>query len=165
MTSLRVGFRQIAAQRRLARSHRASLADRFLIRDNGSGSPSSSSSDMTEEELRRALGAALGSLTALGGIYDQREARWREEMRRISEDRERIEMLLKQALGEGRSLSGGSASGSAMGSPSPGPRSPRIGNGGLGQVPVYGGGIGNVNINGSGPSSPLRKEAVTTKAG
>jgi hypothetical protein len=125
---------------------------------------------MTEEELRRALGAALGSLTALGGIYDQREARWREEMRRISEDRERIEMLLKQALGEGRSLSGGSASGSAMGSPSPGPRyangtSPHIGNGGLGQGPGYNGGIGGVNAIGSGPSSPLRKEAATTKAG
>jgi hypothetical protein len=40
----------------------------------------------------------LGSLGALGGLYDQREARWREEMRRISDDRETVELLLKQAL-------------------------------------------------------------------
>jgi hypothetical protein len=50
-------------------------------------------------ELKRALSAALGSLGALESIYEEREARWLEEMRRISEDRERIELLLRQALG------------------------------------------------------------------
>ena len=33
------------------------------------------------EDLRRALGAALNSLDALGKIYEGRELRWREEMR------------------------------------------------------------------------------------
>jgi hypothetical protein len=53
-----------------------------------------------EEDLKRALGTALGSLGALKGIYEQREARWTEEMRRISDDRERVELLLRQVLGE-----------------------------------------------------------------
>ena len=54
---------------------------------------------MSEEELRRALEAALGSLGALGNIYDQREARWKDEMKRLTEDRERVELLLRQTLG------------------------------------------------------------------
>lgn len=54
-----------------------------------------------EEELRRALEAALGSLSALGGIYEQREMRWVEEMRRLDEDREKVQMLLSQMLGVG----------------------------------------------------------------
>jgi hypothetical protein len=68
---------------------------------SGSGDGSDGSSESREEDLKRALEAALGSLGALGGIYEQREARWIEEMRRISEDRERVELLLKQVLGEG----------------------------------------------------------------
>ena len=52
-----------------------------------------------EGDLRQALEAALGSLGALGSIYEQREARWRDEMRRLGEDRERVEILLRQALG------------------------------------------------------------------
>ncbi|KAG6823275.1 hypothetical protein H0H92_010760 [Tricholoma furcatifolium] len=36
-----------------------------------------------EEDLKRALvEAALGSLASLGGIYEQREVRWHQEMRR-----------------------------------------------------------------------------------
>lgn len=67
---------------------------------NSPGDGSIGSSESREEDLKRALGAALGSLGALGRIYDEREARWKEETRRISEDRERIELLLRQALGE-----------------------------------------------------------------
>jgi len=83
---------------------RASLSDRLLLA-GGLGSPESEdggslTSSAREEELKRALTTALGSLNALGGIYDQREARWRDEMRRITEDRERIELLLKQAIGD-----------------------------------------------------------------
>lgn len=47
------------------------------------------------------LDAALGSLTVMRNMYEQREARWIDEMRRVSEDRERVEMLLKQVLGDG----------------------------------------------------------------
>ena len=66
---------------------------------SGSSTGGSDGSSEREEDLRRALQAALGSLGALGNIYEQREARWKEEMRRISDDRETVEVLLKQALG------------------------------------------------------------------
>ncbi|KAJ7250372.1 hypothetical protein C8J57DRAFT_1355460 [Mycena rebaudengoi] len=97
MMSLRTGFRLIASQRRATRTRSSSLADRFLLPSNSSGDGSDES---REEDLKRALGAALGSLGALKGIYEQREARWVEEMRRISDDRERVELLLRQVLGE-----------------------------------------------------------------
>ncbi|KAJ7123190.1 hypothetical protein C8R44DRAFT_621142 [Mycena epipterygia] len=97
MTSVRLGFRHIASQRRATRSHYSSLADRFLISSNPSGEGSDES---REEDLKRALGTALGSLGALKGIYEQREARWADEMRRITDDRERVELLLRQVLGE-----------------------------------------------------------------
>ncbi|KAJ7476961.1 hypothetical protein B0H11DRAFT_2234921 [Mycena galericulata] len=97
ITNVRVAFQHIAAQRRATRSHHSSLADRFLVSSNSSGDGTEES---REEELKRALGTALGSLGTLKGIYEQREARWAEEMRRISDDRERVELLLRQVLGE-----------------------------------------------------------------
>lgn len=102
MTKLRSSFRRLASRRRGSRPNKVSLADRLLSNSSSSasgGGGSDGSSESREEDLRRALEAALGSLGALGGIYEQREARWREEMRRISDDRETVELLLKQALG------------------------------------------------------------------
>jgi hypothetical protein len=98
MSSLRSSFRHVASRRRVSRANRVSLADRLLSNSGSSTGGSDGSSESREEDLRRALQAALGSLGALGGLYDQREARWREEMRRISDDRETVELLLKQAL-------------------------------------------------------------------
>jgi len=98
MSSIRTSFRHIAAKRRVSRANKISLADRLLSNSGSSAGGSDGSSESREEDLRRALQAALGSLGALGGLYDQREARWREEMRRISDDRETVELLLKQAL-------------------------------------------------------------------
>ncbi|KAF5371999.1 hypothetical protein D9615_008130 [Tricholomella constricta] len=100
MKEMRSAFSRIAAQRRSTRSNRSSLVDRFLNPASTSGDGSDGSSESREEDLKRALEAALGSLGALGGIYEQREARWHEEMRRITEDRERVEMLLRQVLGD-----------------------------------------------------------------
>ncbi|TFK35068.1 hypothetical protein BDQ12DRAFT_612424 [Crucibulum laeve] len=105
LTEIRGGFKRIAAHRRTTRSHKSSLIDRFLVPSSSSGDGSDGSSESREEDLRRALETALGSLGALGGIYEQREARWIEEMRRISEDRERVELLLRQVLGENHPLS------------------------------------------------------------
>lgn len=100
MSNLRSSFRHLASRRRISRANKVSLADRLLSNSSSSaGGGSDGSSESREEDLRRALEAALGSLGALGGIYEQREARWREEMRRISDDRETVEFLLKQALG------------------------------------------------------------------
>ncbi|KAK7053780.1 hypothetical protein R3P38DRAFT_2852111 [Favolaschia claudopus] len=97
LADVRVGFRHIATQRRATRSRHSSLADRFMGPSNLSGDGSDLS---REEDLKRALNTALGSLGALKGIYEQREARWVDEMRRISDDRERVELLLRQVLGE-----------------------------------------------------------------
>ncbi len=90
-------------QRRATRVQRPTLADRLLAlptTSSSGGDGSDGSNESREEDLKRALGTALGSLGALGTIYEQREARWKDEMRRIGEDRERVELLLKQALGE-----------------------------------------------------------------
>ncbi|KAG6910172.1 hypothetical protein DXG01_012621 [Tephrocybe rancida] len=112
MREMRAAFSRIASQRRTSRSHKSSLVDRFLISSSSSGEGSDGSSESREFDLKRALGAALGSLASLGGIYEQREQRWHDEMRRIAEDRERVEMLLKQALGDHHAsgLTNGSAS-------------------------------------------------------
>ncbi|EEB91851.1 hypothetical protein MPER_09725 [Moniliophthora perniciosa FA553] len=75
LATIRTGFRQVAAQRRALRSHKSSLADRFLISSSASGDASDGSSETREEDLKRALEAALGSLGVLGNMYQQREAR------------------------------------------------------------------------------------------
>jgi len=100
MMSIRSGFAEVAARRRSSRS--ASLLEQ-LSRASSSprdGSPSSSS-DAREEDLRRALDTAIGSLRALGGLYEQREMRWIEEKHRLDDDKEKVQLLLKQVLGVG----------------------------------------------------------------
>ncbi|TFK63988.1 hypothetical protein BDN72DRAFT_802733 [Pluteus cervinus] len=96
---IRSAFRKIAAHRRTSRTQRASLRDRILSSSLGSHSEAGTPAFENEVELRRALDTALASLDALGNIYDQREARWVEEMRRLTSDRERVELLLKQVVG------------------------------------------------------------------
>lgn len=66
---------------------------------------SEGSSESREEGLKRALEIAVGSLSAMSKIHEERETRWREEMRRLSDDREHVEMLLKQTLGPGGATS------------------------------------------------------------
>jgi hypothetical protein len=100
MMNIRSGFAEVAARRRASRS--ASLLEQ-LSRASSSprdGSPSSSS-EAREEDLRRALDTAFGSLRALGGLYEQREMRWIEEKHRLDEDKEKVQLLLKQVLGVG----------------------------------------------------------------
>ncbi|KAJ3782779.1 hypothetical protein GGU10DRAFT_274890 [Lentinula aff. detonsa] len=104
LKSVRTGFRQVAAQRRTSRSHKTSLVDRFLNASSGSGDGSDGSSESNKEDMKRVLDAALGSLNVMRNMYEQREARWVDEMRRMSEDRERVEFLLKQVLGDGQTL-------------------------------------------------------------
>lgn len=97
--SIRGNFNHLASQRKVSRVRRFSLADHLSSAPSTSGDGSQSGSDSREEDLRKALEAALGSLGAMGTLYEQREARWKEEMRRVSEDREHVELLLRQALG------------------------------------------------------------------
>lgn len=107
-SNIRRSFRHVAVQRRVSRvNHGMSLVDRLGLRSrSGSVSVDSmgqsdvGSSESREEDLRRALEAALGSLDALGNIYEERENRWREEMKRLSDDRSRVELLLSQTFGK-----------------------------------------------------------------
>ncbi|KAN0128914.1 hypothetical protein V8E53_013287 [Lactarius tabidus] len=59
------------------------------------------SSGAREEDLRRALDTAIGSLHALGSLYERREMRWVEEKHRLNEDKEKVQLLLNQVLGAG----------------------------------------------------------------
>lgn len=150
MKNIKSGFKKVASERRIARSmghmrsSSFSLADRFLFPTSPSGSttlagsesPSSASNGLNnmgmgvrEKDLERALSAAVSSLNVLGQIHDAREARWKEEMRRIGEDRERVELVLGQILGASR-LGGAGIGGG--------------GGGGFGGVPVGAGGFGGM---------------------
>jgi len=53
----------------------------------------------SSEELREALHGALGSLHQLGKMYSDLEERWMGEMRRLGEEKESVEVILRQALG------------------------------------------------------------------
>lgn len=75
-----------------------SLAERF---EHYTSPNPSEGGETREEELKSALGAALSSLSALSSIYEGREQRWRIEMGRMGDERERVEVLLRQALGMG----------------------------------------------------------------
>lgn len=82
---------------------KSSLVDRLIncaATSGAGGDGSDGSSESREEDLRHLLETALGSLGVLGGIFEQRESRWVEEMQRINEDRERVELLLRQVLGD-----------------------------------------------------------------
>ena len=61
--------------------------------------PSLSGSGAREEDLRRALDTAIGSLHALGTLYERREMRWIEEKLKLDEDKAKVQLLLKQVLG------------------------------------------------------------------
>lgn len=100
LASVKRSFSHLANQRRAARkAQRISLVERLSSSASADGSPGGGSPG--EMDLRRALETALGSLSTMHSIYDQREARWREEARRVNEEREWVELLMTQALGTG----------------------------------------------------------------
>lgn len=84
MLPMKDSFKQIAAHRRSSRSQRSSLTDRLL-------SPSTDGGQ--DDQIKRAL-AAVG---ALGTLY---ETRWVDEQKRWRDDQMRMELILKQLLGE-----------------------------------------------------------------
>ncbi|KAI0051463.1 hypothetical protein FA95DRAFT_1485380 [Auriscalpium vulgare] len=101
MVNMRSSFGRLAAKRRAARSQVSSLIERLSMASASSRDGSPSSAGESKEDLRRALETAIGSLSALGNIYTQRETRWLEEMRRVNSDREKVQLLLQQVLGVG----------------------------------------------------------------
>jgi hypothetical protein len=100
MKHIRSAFARIATRQHAART--PSLLEQ-LSRDCLSSyeGPSTSASGAREEDLLRALDTAIGSLQALGTIYERREERWAEEKLRLDEDNDRVQLLLKQVLGPG----------------------------------------------------------------
>ncbi|KAF8638470.1 hypothetical protein AX17_002181 [Amanita inopinata Kibby_2008] len=114
MHQLKAGFRGIAHYRRHSRTRKVPIIDHILTQTSSSGDGSDGSSESREGDLRRALEAALNSLDVLKNMYEQREARWNDEMGRMHKDKENVEFLMKQLFGE-KHVGGGSAVGGGGG--------------------------------------------------
>lgn len=99
MANIRTAFKGIASRRRAARAQSTSIVERLLNASANAGEGSDAGSDSREGDLKRALETTLGSLDSLRIIYEQRVSRWEEEMTRITEERQRVELLLRQTLG------------------------------------------------------------------
>jgi hypothetical protein len=100
MTNIRSAFAEMVSHQH------AALPESLLEPLSGAFSSSndrlpSSASRAHEEDLRHALDTAMGSLHALGSLYERREMRWIEEKHRLDEEKERALLLLKQVLGAG----------------------------------------------------------------
>lgn len=109
MKELKRSFGAIAAQRRATRREKSPVMDRLMASSGSStGDGSDGSSTLTEGNLRRALELALDSLQTMGQVYEDREARVFEDLKRSREDRERLELLLKQIVGDKSTLANGS---------------------------------------------------------
>ncbi|KAG2115606.1 hypothetical protein BD769DRAFT_1629929 [Suillus cothurnatus] len=83
---------------RPSRANGITLVER-LLNSTSSGDGSDGSSESWEGDLKCALETALGSLGALRSIYNHRITRWEDEMGRVNDERDRVEMLLCQTLG------------------------------------------------------------------
>jgi len=103
MAQMRTAFKGIASRRSAMRSrtNTASIMERLLSSSNLSGDTSDTSSEAREGDLKRALETTLGSLATLRAIYEHRASRWEDEMARISDEREKVELLLRQTIGVG----------------------------------------------------------------
>lgn len=100
MNNVKTAFEQIASQRRSARSQRASVIDRLVAASSPSLDGSTTSASEREEDLRKLLKTVLSGFEQLKDMYDARELRWLEEERRMREEREGVNLLLKQTFGE-----------------------------------------------------------------
>ena len=100
MANIRTAFAEVAARRCASRS--ASLLEQLSCASSSShdGLPSSSG-DVHEEDLCRVLDTAIGSLRALGSLYEQQEMRLIKERYRLDDDKEKVQLLLRQVLGVG----------------------------------------------------------------
>ncbi|KAF8838671.1 hypothetical protein BDN67DRAFT_906954 [Paxillus ammoniavirescens] len=109
MSQMRTAFKGIASRRNTTRSRAgaASIVQRLLSSTSSLSDTSDASSESREGDLKRALETALGSLDALRMIYENRVSRWEDEMSRISDEREKVELLLRQTLGVSLQPNGG----------------------------------------------------------
>ncbi|KAH8979797.1 hypothetical protein EDB92DRAFT_1977530 [Lactarius akahatsu] len=100
MMNIHSTFAGMAARR--CALHSSSLIKQLVHTSSSScdGSPSSSS-NAREEDLHRALDTAISSLHTLGSPYERWEMHRIEEKHRLDEDKEKVQLLLKQVLGVG----------------------------------------------------------------
>ncbi|KAN0140832.1 hypothetical protein V8E53_001276 [Lactarius tabidus] len=102
MMGIRSAFAELAAHHRRASCLSSLLEQLSRVSSSSRDGSSSSSSDTREDDLRRTLDTAIGSLHALGSLYEQQEMWWTEEKHRLDEDtKEKVQLLLKQVLGVG----------------------------------------------------------------
>ena len=98
MKNIRSAFAEISSRQHTTRT--ASLLEQLSQAHSSSRDRfPSSSRGAREKDLRRALDTAIGSLHALGTLYERREMRWAEEKLRLDEDKDKVELVLKQVLG------------------------------------------------------------------
>lgn len=99
LREIRSGFKRLAAQRKNLRPAKHQSLEKLLENQSISGDGSDGSNESRAEDLRKALGVALDSLNMLNGMYEMRETRWQEEMRRMQADKEKMSLILNQVLG------------------------------------------------------------------
>lgn len=106
MHRLKAAFRGVAQHRRQTRTRKTPIIDHLLTQTNSTGEGSDGSSESRESDLRRALETALNSLDVLKNMYEQREARWNDEMARMHREKENVEFFLKQLYGDRQGVNG-----------------------------------------------------------
>ena len=99
LREVRSGFKRLSAQRKNLRPAKHQSIEKLLENQSISGDGSDGSNESRAEDLRKALGVALDSLNMLNGMYEMRETRWQEEMRRMQADKEKMSLILNQVLG------------------------------------------------------------------
>ncbi|TFK24233.1 hypothetical protein FA15DRAFT_619675 [Coprinopsis marcescibilis] len=107
LREIRSNFKRLANNRKNLRPLKpVSIVEKLLESQSTSGDGSDGSSESRAEDLRRALETACGSLNLLNGMYEMRETRWQEEMKRMQEDKEKMALVLQQVLGDFSSQNG-----------------------------------------------------------
>ena len=97
MKNIRSAFAEIVSRQHAPRP--ASLLEQLSRAFSSSHDGLPLTSGAREEDLRRALDTAIGSLHALRSLYERQEMSWIEEKRRLDEEKEKVLSLLKQVLG------------------------------------------------------------------
>lgn len=99
LREVRSSFKRLATQRKNIRPAKHQSLEKLLENQSLSGDGSDGSTESRAEDLKKALGVALDSLNMLNGMYEMRETRWQDEMRRMQADKEKMSLILNQVLG------------------------------------------------------------------
>lgn len=98
MKKIRRVFTEIASRQCIMRPSLLEQLSRACLSSHD-GAPLSCGG--AREEDLRALDTAISGLRALRALYGRREMHWTEEKLKLDEDKEKVQLLLKQVLGVG----------------------------------------------------------------